>query len=100
MAGIVVPKARIAEFCQRNQIRKLALFGSVLRTDFRPESDVDVLVEFQPGRRVGFFELYDLEEELSRAFGGRKVDLSTPQSLSKYFRDQVLGEAEVEYVEA
>jgi uncharacterized protein len=100
MASIAVPKARIAKFCRRNRVRKLALFGSVLRPDFRPDSDVDVLVEFQPGKSVGFFELYDLEEELSRAFGGRKVDLNTPQSLSKYFRDEVLNEAEVEYVEA
>ncbi|HEV2379574.1 MAG TPA: nucleotidyltransferase family protein [Terriglobia bacterium] len=100
MATITVPKERIAEFCRRNQIRKLALFGSVLRSDFRPDSDVDVLVEFQPGKSVGFFELYDLEEELSRAFGGRRVDLNTPQGLSKYFRDEVLNEAEVEYVEA
>jgi len=100
MAEINVPKARLAEFCRRHQIRKLALFGSVLREDFRPESDVDVLVEFQPGKRVGFFELYDLEEELSALFGGRKVDLNTPQSLSKYYRQEVVSEAEVEYVEA
>ena len=100
MAGITVPKTRIAEFCRRHQIRKLALFGSVLRADFRPESDVDVLVEFQPAKRVGFFELYDLEQELARLLGGRKVDLNTPQSLSKYFRQDVLSEAQVEYVEA
>lgn len=100
MAVITVPKTRIAEFCSRNQIRKLALFGSVLRPDFGPESDVDVLVEFQPGKRVGFFELYDLEEELSGLFGGRKVDLNTPQCLSKYFRQEVVAEAEVGYVEA
>ena len=100
MAGIAVPKNRIAEFCRRNRIRRLALFGSVLRSDFRPESDVDVLVEFAPGTSVGFFELYDLEQELSNVFGGRKVDLNTPQCLSKYFREEVLAEAEVEYVEA
>ncbi len=100
MAAITVPKRVIAEFCRRNQIRKLALFGSVLRPDFRPESDVDVLVEFKPGKSVGFFELYHLEQELSRAFDGRKVDLNTPQCLSKYFREEVLAEAEVEYVEA
>jgi len=100
MAGITVPKSRIAEFCRRNHIRKLALFGSVLRSDFRPESDVDVLVEFEPGRSVGFFELYDMEQELSEIFAGRKVDLNTPQGLSKYFRDEVLAEAEFEYAEA
>jgi len=100
MAGITVPKSKIAEFCRRNQIRKLALFGSVLRSDFAPGSDVDVLVEFAPGRSVGFFELYDLEQELSEIFAGRKVDLNTPQCLSKYFRDEVVAEAEVEYAEA
>ncbi len=100
MAAIPVPRAKITEFCRRNRIRRLALFGSVLRPDFTAESDVDILVEFQPGTSVGFFELYDMEEELSAAFGGRKVDLNTPQSLSKYFRDEVLREAETEYVEA
>ncbi len=95
-----MPRVKIAEFCRRNRIRRLALFGSVVRPDFTPESDVDILVEFQPGTSVGFFELYDMEEELSLAFGGRKVDLNTPQGLSKYFRDEVLKEAEVEYVEA
>lgn len=100
MAKISVPKARIAEFCRRNQIRKLAIFGSALRSDFRPESDVDVLVEFGPGSNVGFFELYDMEQELSEIFAGRKVDLNTPNSLSKYFREEVLADAEVEYAEA
>lgn len=99
MAAITVPEAEIAQICRRNQIRKLALFGSVLRPDFKPDSDVDVLVEFRPGKSVGFFELYDLEVELSRALDSRKVDLNTPRSLSKYFRDQVREEAEVEYVE-
>ena len=64
-----------------------------------PDSDVDALVEFQPTKSVGFFELYDLEDELARALGGRKVDFNTPQSLSRYFRDQVLGEPEVACVE-
>ena len=100
MARIEFSKTRIAEFCRRNQIRKLALFGSVLRPDFRADSDVDVLVEFKAEKRVGFFELYDLEQELSREFGGRKVDLNTPQCLSHYFRDEVLATAEVQYVEA
>ncbi len=91
---IMVPKDKIIDFCHRHSIRKLAFFGSVLRDDFRPESDVDVLVEFIPGTRVGFFKLYDLEEELSRILGGRKVDINTPKSLSKYFRDEVLAEAQ------
>lgn len=97
---ITVSKDKIADFCQRHSIRRLAFFGSVLRDDFTKESDVDVLVEFVPGTMVGFFKLYDLEEELSRILGGRKVDINTPKSLSKYFRDKVLGEAEVQYVQA
>jgi predicted nucleotidyltransferase len=96
-ARIDVPKDRIAEFCRLNHIRRLAFFGSVLRDDFGPDSDVDVLVEFEPGARVGLFELYDMEQELSRILGGRKVDVNTAKSLSKYFRDEVLQEAEVQY---
>lgn len=96
------PKAKpsppeIAEFCQCHHIRKLSLFGSVLREDFGPQSDVDVLVEFEPGHVPGFFRLFDLEEELARLFGGRKVDLRTPQDLSRYFRDEVVAQAEVQY---
>lgn len=96
--NITLSKEKIEEFCRRNLIRKLALFGSVLRDDFCPESDIDVLVEFEPGARVGFFELYDLEQELSGVFGGRKVDINTPKCLSKYFRNEVLTTAEVQYV--
>jgi len=94
---IDIQKDKIAEFCRHNRIRRLALFGSVLRDDFGPDSDVDVLVEFEPGAPVGFFELYDMEQELSRLIGGRKVDINTVKSLSKYFRDEVLQEAEVQY---
>jgi hypothetical protein len=94
---IIIPKQKIEEFCQRNRIRKLALFGSVLRDDFKAESDIDVLVEFEPEARVGFFELYDMEQTLSDILGGRKVDLNTPKCLSKYFRDKVLAIAEVQY---
>jgi predicted nucleotidyltransferase len=97
---IEIPKDKIADFCRRNQIRRLSLFGSVLRDDFQPGSDVDVLVEFEPGARVGFFELYDMEQELSRLLGCRKVDMNTPKSLSKYFRNEVMQEAEVQYVQA
>jgi predicted nucleotidyltransferase len=96
--NITLSKEKIQEFCRRNLIRKLALFGSVLRDDFGPESDIDVLVEFEPGARVGFFELYDLEQELSGVFGGRKVDINTPKCLSKYFRNEVSTTAEVQYV--
>jgi predicted nucleotidyltransferase len=99
IGNIRVTKDKIAEFCQRHSIRKLAFFGSVLRDDFRPGSDVDVLVEFIPGAAVGFFKLYDLEQELSQILEGRKVDINTPKSLSKYFRDKVLAEAEVQYVQ-
>ena len=97
---LTVPQGKIREFCLRNHIRKLALFGSVLRDDFGPESDIDVLVEFDSGAEVGFFELYDMEQELAAILGVRRVDLNTPACLSQYFRQQVLAEARVEYVEA
>jgi len=97
---IVLPKEEIRDFCNRNHIRKLALFGSVSRDDFGPASDVDVLVEFEPEAGVGYFELYEMEEELSRLFEGRRVEITTPRSLSKYFRKEVLANAEVQYVKA
>jgi len=96
---IPIPKDALAEFCRRHYIRRLALFGSVLREDFRPDSDVDVLVEFEPGHVPGFFGLFDMEQELTTLFHGRKVDLRTPQDLSRYFRDDVLARAEVQYAE-
>jgi uncharacterized protein len=95
-ARIVVPKESIADFCRRYRIRRLSLFGSVLREDFGPDSDVDVLVEFEPGTRVGL-KFFAIERELSEMLG-RKVDLNTPGFLSKYFRDEVLAEAEDQYV--
>ena len=91
---------KLAEFCRTHHIRKLALFGSVLRDDFRPNSDIDVLVEFQPGKTPGLLKLADMEAELSGLFDGRKVDLRTPEGLSRYFRDRVLKEAEVHYAAA
>ena len=94
---IVIPKNEITEFCQRNHIRRLSLFGSALRDDFRPASDVDLLVECEPGHVPGCFRLLDMEMELSALFGGRKVDLRTPQDLSRYFRDDVLATAELHY---
>ena len=96
--SIEISQERIAVFCHANGIRRLALFGSVLRDDFRPESDVDVLVEFQPGVHVGL-AFIRMQDELS-AILGHKVDLNTPCSLSKYFRDEVLMEAEELYVAA
>jgi uncharacterized protein len=97
-ARIDLPQERIDEFCRRHHIRRLAFFGSVLRDDFTPSSDVDVLVEFEPGKTPGF-AFFSMEEELSRILG-RRVDLNTPNSLSKYFRDEVLAEAEELYVQA
>ena len=95
-ARIEVPKEEIAEFCRANHIRRLALFGSVLRHDFTGASDVDVLVEFEPGARVGL-RFFAMELELSRILGC-KVDLNTPGFISDYFRDEVLAEAEDQYV--
>jgi len=98
MVGIQVSKDEIRSFCRRHGIRRLAFFGSVLRPDFDSDSDIDVLVDFDPETRVGFFELYDMEQELSRLLGGRRIDLNTPNSLSEYFRQEVFAEAEVQYV--
>jgi len=98
MARIAVDRKRLAEFCRRHHIRRLALFGSALREDFGPDSDVDVLVEFEPGHTPGFFGIARLERELSALFG-YKVDLRTPEDLSRYFREEVLREAEVQYAE-
>lgn len=95
MARIIVDQARIADFCRRHHIRKLAFFGSVLRDNFRPASDVDVLVEFEPGHIPGL-AFFGMEIELS-AILGRRVDLNTPQFLSPDFRSQALEEAEVQY---
>jgi predicted nucleotidyltransferase len=95
---IEIPEASIREFCARNHIQRLALFGSVVRDDFRAESDVDVLIEFEPGHCVGLTTFVGLEIALSKLLG-RHVDLNTPASLSPYFREQVLAEAENVYVE-
>ena len=91
-----VSAERIAEFCRDHHIRKLALFGSVLRDDFGPDSDVDVLVEFAEGRPVGLIGLAAMELELGEILG-RKADLRTANDLSRYFRDEVLRTAEVQY---
>ncbi len=86
----------IADFCRRHHIRKLSLFGSVLRDDFRPESDVDVLVEFEPGKGPGLITMAAMEIELSELIG-RKVDFLTPGFLSPYFKERVLREAQSVY---
>ncbi len=92
---VSIPKDEIAEFCRRRHVRRLSLFGSVLTGDFRPDSDVDVLVEFEEGHTPGLV-FFEMEEELSGILG-RKVDLNTPGFLSRYFRDRVIAEAEVQY---
>jgi uncharacterized protein len=94
---LVMNKDGIAEFCRRHGIRRLVIFGSALREDFREDGDVDVLVDFEPGHMAGFFRLFNMEDELSGLFAGRKVDLRTPEDLSRYFRDKVVAEAEVQY---
>lgn len=93
--GIDIPVERIAEFCRRHRIRRLALFGSILRDDFRPDSDVDMLVEFEPGAAPGF-TFFSVQRELSDMLG-RKVDLNTAAEISPYFRQEVLHEARVIY---
>ncbi len=95
-ANPIIPTEKVAAFCKRNRIRKLSIFGSALRGDFSPDSDIDVLVEFEPDACVGLIRLAGIEIELSEILG-RKVDLNTPGFLSKYFRDQVLSEAVVHY---
>ncbi len=95
--SVAIPKEEIEQFCQRHHIRKLSLFGSVLRDDFTSESDIDFLVEFEPGKTPGFFKIVSMEMELSELLEGRKIDLRTPNELSIYFRDRVMAEAVVQY---
>jgi predicted nucleotidyltransferase len=97
--GVKIPKGQIATFCRANGIRHLALFGSILRDDFRPESDIDVLVEFQPGMRVGYFAVARMARELATMLG-RAVDLRTPGELHSAFREEVVKGALTEYVAA
>ncbi len=94
---IELPKAALAAFCRKHRIRRLSLFGSVLRDDFTSGSDVDVLAEFEPGVRFGLLDLAAMEEELSR-IAGHKVDLREPEEISRYFRQTVLSEALPQYV--
>jgi uncharacterized protein len=98
-AAIQLEQGRLAEFCRRHHIRKLALFGSAVRNDLRPDSDLDFLVEFDPARRPGMIELHEIEQELSALCGGRRVDLVNPKYLNHRIRDQVLAEAEVQFAE-
>jgi predicted nucleotidyltransferase len=87
-------KSKVSEICRLNHIKRLSLYGSVLRDNFRPDSDIDILAEFEPGRTPGFLKLFEIETHLSSILG-RKVDLRTPEDLSLYFRDKVLKEAEI-----
>ena len=94
---VSIPKDQIAAFCEGHGIKRLSVFGSALRPDFGPDSDIDVLVEFEPDRIPGLFGFAGMELELTRMLG-RKVDLRTPEDLSRYFRQEVLAEAQIQYV--
>ena len=93
---IAISKDQLATFCRDHGIKRLAIFGSALRSDFGPDSDIDMLVEFAPDRIPGLFAFAGMELELTRMLG-RKVDLRTPEDLSRYFRQEVLAEAQVQY---
>ena len=95
-AHITFDEDALSDFCRRHRLAKLSLFGSVLRDDFGPDSDVDVLIEFEPGCEVGLIRLAGMERELTDLVG-RKVDLRTPEDLSHYFRDRVVAAAQVQY---
>ena len=95
--SINIAPEELAGFCRERGIRRLALFGSILRDDFHPGSDIDLLVEFEPGRTPGLIRFSEIELELSSLLGGVKVDLNTVGTLSPYFRDQVLAEARTIY---
>ncbi len=84
LVQVELHKEQIASFCRERHIRRLAIFGSALRSDFRPDSDIDLLVEFEPDHIPGLFGIARMERELSALFGGRKVDLRTPEDLSRY----------------
>ena len=94
-----IPKAELETFCRRNHITKMSLFGSALRDALEPGSDIDILVEFDKNHMPGLFDISRMEIELSETIG-RKVDLRTPEDLSRYFRDEVVKNAEVHYEEA
>ena len=93
-----IPEDRLVDFCRRHHIRKLALFGSVLRDDFRPDSDVDVLIQFEAGHVIGL-GIMDVEEELSQLLGGHKIDLVNEKYLNRRLRARILAEAKVQYAQ-
>ena len=92
-----MPRERLGAFCRRHRIRKLSLFGSVVHGGFGPDSDIDVLVEFDPGKVPGYLRLHEIEQELSQLFGGRTIDLVTARSLNPRMRDRVVAEAVSQY---
>jgi predicted nucleotidyltransferase len=96
-ADVHVSKTALRAFCQAHHIRRFSLFGSVLTERFDAQSDIDVLVEFEEDHVPGFIGLAQMERELSELFGGYKVDLRTPEDLSRYFREQVLVNAKTQY---
>lgn len=95
-SDIQIPQGQLVEFCRRNHIRKLSLFGSIVKQTFGPDSDVDVLVEFEPGHVPGL-ALIRMQDELGALLGGREVDLVTPKFLNRRVRDQIMREAVVQY---
>lgn len=97
ISQVALNRSQIEAFCRKYRVKKLSLFGSVLREDFSPDSDVDVLIEFESGARAGLLRLAAMELELS-AMIKRKADLRTPAELSRYFRDEVVTQAQVQYV--
>lgn len=97
MKKLPITDEDLRRFCERHGIRKLSLFGSTLKGTARADSDIDLLVEFEVGRKPGLLGLAGIELELSELFGGRRVDLRTAEDLSRYFRDEVAREAEVQY---
>jgi hypothetical protein len=94
--GQKIPKDKLVEFCKRNHIRKLSVFGSAVRGQLGPDSDIDLLVEFEENHTPGLFSIVAMEIELAEMLG-RKVDLRTPEDLSQYFRDEVMQNAELQY---
>jgi uncharacterized protein len=97
MPHLTIPDEQLARFCRERHIRRLSLFSSTLKGTSRPDSDIDLLVEFEPGYEPGLLGLASMEAELAELLGGKKVGLRTPQDLSRHFRDQVLQTAEVQY---
>lgn len=93
-----IDESTLARFCERNHIRRLSLFGSQLKGTARPDSDIDLLVEFDADAHPTFLDLAQIEIELSQALGGKKVDVRTPEDLSRFFRNEVVSMAEVQYV--